>query len=290
MKTYRSISLIVMTCFAIALNGMEQQNNQKELMPSDHPALKADPKGTCYLKMLPEEVLNLIAEYLIFKEEETDADFSERISYVKVTKTIEELKEIQTKYGKFYISSMGSLKLQHNTSTDQNDNSVSSFLSQSSVSEENIIQVPRDTFGRRTGLNIFANVKNMYQSELQVTDIAASKTKSQIAVITKTTNDITDDSKLVKISSIETKTKIRQDIHIGQIPQEYLEVQSTKPNEILALGNKGYSYCGVTSGVHGSFAMLKNPISFMAISSDGKKVAIANNSHIFLGSVEFLEE
>lgn len=243
---------------------------KKVLIPPDHPALIGPSGGTCYLESLPIEIQNYIASFLVFnfKSESEDA-FNKRLKKYceQVHKGERSLTVIKLCNSELGIAENGIIQKnsKHQVAQDKScgKNSCNPIITTKELAQEQLYSI-ENTAEHITQIGLSANQRYL---------IALARNSKTIA-----------DSKILGLYVFDLITNKKRTIPFpaGIVPEN---ITVTNQADLLSYINKGYSYtsCGNRENPHYS---LTNVVSLIAVSCDGKEIAVANNNAVFIAVEE----
>lgn len=240
----------------------------KVLIPADHSALQPA-EGIAWLELLPVELQDCIASFLVFKNEEKEADFIERI--------------------KKYCSQVHIYNRTPNT-LNLKDSYIKITKNGEVLKKFNPRQIPIGTNGRRNPpmhilvanyITEYSQEEYLYKIDKNnpdaITQIAAAANQKYLVALTK--NSVATGSNVDAVYLIDLQTNQLQRILLPEnLQPAAMTVYCIK--DLIAWINQGYSY--TASGVEKDqvYYHLENPIGCLAVSSDGKKIAYSNNNTV----------
>lgn len=248
--------ILTIICYSFVIQCMEQSKSD----PS-----QPDSSGICWLALLPAEVQDTIAFHLTFKHEEKEDKFRERLK-----KYFEEKHRGERTLQKICFKGTEQYEIEKET--------VIKKYGMQSVAYD----------GARGGRARMSSWDIIYLSDFTKKDCLYTEQKNEVIqeinlslnrkyLIVRTTDSTNDKDIAIHLIDLCTKTSKKIPL-LGKIKPEKIQV-STIP-ELLCFINKGYSYTSWGDPEHPKYS-LNNSISSIAVSNDGKKIALGSNRIIY---------
>ena len=251
------------------------------LIPHDHPALTPDSRGICWLAFIPAETQDHIASFLEYKnnDNETREHFEKRLKNLcsAAYKGERTARVIDLRAHKFYIAQNGTVKKTWGIVKRSFGGPMTLSMTGLAYSNEETVPVYEIPEKQQMVMQFISGLITEETPPEQVTQIGISANNRYLISLTR---DRSHYEKIVGLYVTNLLTKKSTKIPLPtEMQPEKITVNSME--ELLLHINKGYSYISWGNPDNPQYT-LSNPITFVAVSCNGKKIALANNRAVYV--------